>query len=215
MSEEIRVLIADDHPIFRRGLRAVIESDSSFKVVAEADNGKAALKQIEELEPDIAVLDINMPAMDGLGVAREIQTRHLPTHPIFLSMYTDEAIFNAAIDAGVRCFLVKDSAANDIITCINAIRRGQDFFSSVLTQFLLNRRPAQKSFLENLTAGECRVLRLIAEGKTSPEIAGELFVSTRTIEHHRAHIYAKLKLTGKNGLLTFALTHKAEILSGT
>jgi DNA-binding NarL/FixJ family response regulator len=212
MNENISILIADDHPIFRRGLRTVIESDFVLKVVAEVDNGAAALRQIDDLEPDVAVLDFNMPMMDGLEVAREIQAKNLPTIPVFLTMHTDEALFNAAVDADVKGFVVKDSAANDITACIKAVTAGQSFFSSILSQFLLDRRGGQKSFLENLTAAERRVLRLIAEGKTSREIADQLFVSPRTVEHHRANISAKLELTGKNGLLTFALTRKTEIL---
>jgi DNA-binding NarL/FixJ family response regulator len=213
MSQEIKVLIADDHPIFRRGLRAVIESDAILKVVAEVDNGEEALRQIAALEPDICVLDVNMPRTDGLAVARTIQEKNLPTLAIFLTMHADEAIFNAAIDADVKGFVIKDGAANDIVTCIKSIVAGQSFFSSTLSQFLLNRRGEGRRFLENLTASERRVLRLVAMDKTTREIADELFISPRTVEHHRAHISAKLDLTGKNGLLKFALTHKAEILN--
>jgi DNA-binding NarL/FixJ family response regulator len=212
MNAEISILIADDHPIFRRGLRMVIESDAALKVVAEVDNGEAALKQIKDLEPDVAVLDFNMPVLDGLAVAQEIQKKNLPTIPVFLTMHKDEAVFNAAVAADVKGFVIKDSAADEINACVKAVMQGQSFFSSALSQFLLNRRGGQKSFLENLTAAERRVLRLIAAGKTSRAIAAELFVSQRTIEHHRAHISAKLNLTGKNGLLTFALTHQTEIL---
>lgn len=211
MNEEIKVLIADDHPIFRRGLRAVIESDPALRVVAEVDNGLDALQKIEELEPEVAILDVNMPQADGLAVAKAIQEKHLPTIPVFLTMHADEAIFNAAIDADVKCFVIKDSAANDIINCIKSVINGKSFFSSSLSQFLLDRRHAPKSPLENLTASERRVLRLIADGKTTKEIAEELFVSPRTVDHHRAHIAAKLDLTGKNALLTFALTNKGKI----
>lgn len=211
MSETIKILIADDHPIFRRGLRFVIEADAALEVVAEVDNGKDALEQIKELEPDVAVLDVNMPEMDGLAVAREIQTKNLPTLAVFLTMHTDEAIFNAAVDADVKGFVIKDSAADDIVSCIKSVTRGQSFFSSALSQFLLNRHTRPKSPLENLTAGERRVLRLIAEGKSTREIAEELFVSPRTIDHHRANISGKLDLKGKNALLTFALTNKSRI----
>ena len=212
MNEIITVLIADDHPIFRRGLRTVIESDSSLKVIAEMDNGEEALRQIQEMEPDVAVLDVNMPGMDGLAVAREIQARHLPTVPVFLTMHSDEAIFNAAVDAEVKCFVIKDGAANDIIKCIKSVVSGQSFFSSQLSPFLLNLHDKQKSFLDNLTAAERRILGHVAEGKTSREIADLLFVSLRTIDHHRANISTKLNLSGKNGLLTFALTNRARIL---
>ena len=211
MSEEITILIADDHPIFRRGLRAVIESDALLKVVAETDNGADALAKIEESEPDVAVLDVNMPQLDGLAVARKIQEKHLPTAPIFLTMHADEAIFNAAIDADVKGFVIKDGAANDIINAIKSIVAGRRFFSSALSEFLINRRSANSSPLDDLTTSERRILRLIADGKTSKEIADELFVSPRTVDHHRANISAKLDLKGKNALLTFALTNKSNI----
>lgn len=164
MSSEIKVLIADDHPIFRRGLRAVIESDPALQVVAEVDNGAVALKKIEELEPDVAVLDVNMPQADGLTVAKTIREKHLPIVPVFLTMHADEAIFNAAVDADVKGFVIKDGAANDIVSCIKSVMNGQSFFSSALSQFLLNRHNAPKSFLDNLTVSERRILRLIAEG---------------------------------------------------
>lgn len=152
-----------------------------------------------------------MPQADGLTVAKAIQEKNLPTVPIFLTMHADEAIFNAAIDADVKGFVIKDGAANDIVTCIKSVVNGRSFFSSVLSQFLLNRHHAPKSPLENLTASEHRVLLLIAGGKSTKEIADELFVSPRTIEHHRANIAAKLDLKGKNALLTFALTNKLKI----
>lgn len=211
MNQEIRILIADDHPIFRRGLRAVVESDAALNVVAEVDNGAEAFRQIETLVPDIAVLDVNMPQADGLTVAKMIQEKNLPTAPVFLTMHADEAIFNAAIDADVKGFVIKDGAANDIIACIKSVVAGQSFFSSTLSQFLLNRHTKPKSPLENLTASERRVLRFVAAGKSTKQIADELFVSPRTIEHHRANISAKLDLSGKNALLTFALTNKSLI----
>ena len=211
MIKEISILIADDHPIFRRGLRAVIESDSALKIVAEADDGEIALAEIARLEPQIVVLDADMPKVDGLTVARTIQAKNLPTLPIFLTMHKDEAIFNAAIDADVKGFVIKDGAATDIVNCIKEVAKGKRFFSHVLSEFLLNRRNKNESPLETLTVSERRILRLIADGKSTREIADQLFISPRTVDHHRANILAKLDLTGKNALLTFALTNKNKI----
>lgn len=211
VKEEISILIADDHPIFRRGLRAVIESDSAMNIVSEADNGEIALAEIERLEPKIVVLDSDMPKIDGLTVARTIQTKNLTTLPIFLTMHKDEAIFNAAIDADVKGFVIKDSAATDIVNCIKEVAKGKRFFSHVLSEFLLNRRNGNSSPLDALTVSERRVLRLISNAKTTKEIAEELFISPRTVDHHRANISAKLDLKGKNALLTFALTNKSNI----
>ena len=211
MNKEIRVLIADDHPIFRRGLRAVIESDADLKIVGEADDGEIALSEIERLEPNIVVLDSDMPKVDGLTVARTIQAKNLTTLAVFLTMHKDEAIFNAAIDADVKGFVIKDSAATDIVSCIKEVANGKRFFSHALSEFLLNRRNANTSPIDSLTVSERRVLRLISDSKSTKEIAEELFISPRTVDHHRANISSKLDLKGKNALLTFALTNKTKI----
>jgi DNA-binding NarL/FixJ family response regulator len=212
---ELQLVIADDHPIFRRGLRMVIETDPHLKVMAEAEDGATALAEIKRLHPQVAVLDMDMPHLDGMSVAREIRELRLPVAIAFLTMHKDEATFNAALDLGVKGYVVKDSAVNEIIGCIKAVAAGQSFISPVLSGLLLNRNSAgakpQSSALDSLTQAERRVLRLIALGKLNNQIAEELFVSVRTVEHHRSNICSKLGLNGKHALLTFALTHKSEI----
>lgn len=214
-NSELQIIIADDHPIFRRGLRMVIEADPQLKVVAEAEDGQAALAEVKLLLPQVVVLDMDMPLLDGMAVARAIAEQRLPVAVAFLTMHKDEATFNAALDLGVKGYVVKDSAANEIIGCIKAVAAGQSFISPVLSGHLLNRNSPgtqqQPSALNSLTQAERRVLRLIAAGKLNNQIAEELFVSVRTVEHHRSNICSKLGLNGKHALLTFALTHKAEI----
>jgi DNA-binding NarL/FixJ family response regulator len=207
----ITIVFADDHPIFRRGLKVVIESDPELNVVGEAGDGLAALAQIEQLVPDVAVLDVDMPGADGLAVVRAMGEKGSPTPAVFLTMHRDQALFDAAIAAGVKGFVIKDSAATDIVACIRAVAEGQTFFSASLSEFMSGQRQTQRSWWSSLTVSERRILRLIAEGKSSREIAEQLFVSNRTVEHHRARMSAKLSLTGKNGLLSFALLHKTEI----
>jgi DNA-binding NarL/FixJ family response regulator len=210
-------VIADDHPIYRRGLRMVIEADPLLYVVAEADDGESALARTLELQPDVVVLDIDMPPPDGLAVAQRLREQRLPVAAIFLTMHKDEALLNAALDVGVKGFIVKDSAANEIVGCIKAVAAGQSFFSPVLSGHLLTKRnradalASQLPSINDLTASERRVLLLVAESKTNKEIAAQMFISVRTVEHHRSNICAKLGLTGKNALLTFALTHKSEL----
>ena len=217
MKTEIRIVIADDHPIFRRGLRSVIESDPGLKIIAEAEDGEVALGHIQALQPEIAILDMEMPNKGGFEVMRAIQEKMSPVAVIFLTMYKDERFFNAALDLGVKGYVLKDSAVNDIVACIKTVASGQNFISPLLSTYLVNRRDRatsllkQKPGLNNLTAAEREVLRLIATNKTNKEIADELCISIRTVEKHRANISEKLELHGSHVLLSFALEHKSEL----
>lgn len=217
MKKQIKVLIADDHPIFRSGLRLIIEADALLKVVGEAEDGESALAYIRTLQPDVAVLDIDMPPPDGLAVARQVQEERLPVETIFLTMHNEEELLNAALDAGVKGFIVKDGAANELNACIKAVAAGRNFVSPNLTGHLLKRRDkpdtpaAPSSAINDLTAAERHVLLLISESMTNKEIGEKMFISVRTVEHHRSNICAKLNLTGKNALLSFALTHKSQL----
>ncbi|HMX30214.1 MAG TPA: response regulator transcription factor [Blastocatellia bacterium] len=216
---EIRIVIADDHPIYREGLRRVIERDATLRVVAEAGDGEEAVTQIEACRPDVAVLDLDMPKLDGFGVARRLVERRLPAATIFLTMHKDEDAFNEAMNLGAKGYVIKDSAVTDIVLAIRAVAAGEDFISPQLSGYLLRRArrsaelTARKPSLNDLTSAERRVLRLIAENKTTKEIAAELFVSPRTVDHHRANICAKLDLHGINALLKFAIAHQSQLVS--
>lgn len=217
MPDKLTILIADDHPIFRRGLRQIIETVPEFCVVAEAENGAEALRLLRELRPQIAILDVEMPRPDGLELAGEVRNQQWPITVMFLTMYREERFFNAALDLGVKGYLLKDSAISDIVAGIRAVAAGQYFITPLLSNYLVNRaqratEPTEhKPKLELLTASERRVLQLVANGKTSRQIADELSVSQRTIEHHRANIMAKLNLKGGNGLLQFAIKYRLEL----
>lgn len=212
-----RILIADDHPIFREGLAKIIERDKSFALVGQAGDGAEALKLITELRPDLAVLDMSMPAMDGLEVARCVHQEALPTELIFLTMYKDPKYFNAALDLGVRGYIIKDSVASEFLSCLKAVAEGQYYISPVISHLLIERNRKAKSLddsvpiRERLTPAELIVLKLVGENKTSKEIAEKLFVSIRTVENHRTHICQKLGIKGHNKLLQFALENKAAL----
>jgi DNA-binding NarL/FixJ family response regulator len=217
MEREARILIADDHPIVRRGLREVIETESGFQVTAEANDGQAALEAIEKLQPQIAILDMDMPRLDGLGVAREIGRRKLAVDIVFLTIHADEDLFHAAMDLGSKGYILKESALDEIVQGLRAIAAGQYYVSPPLTAHLLGRRSrvqllaGQLLGLHDLTPAERRVLRGISEGKSSKQIGAELFIHIRTVETHRANICEKLGLRGHNALFKFALEHKSEL----
>src|SRR5215831_413930 len=217
MKNEVRIVIADDHPIVRHGLREMIEADSSLSIVGEAADGVKALAQIEQLKPEVAVLDIDMPEMDGLAVAREVQKRRLDVQVVLLTIHREEELFQEALDLGVKGYVLKDSATTDIIASIKAAARGQPFISPQLSGLLLKRRArsdalvSQKPGIGGLTPMERRILKLIADDKTSKDIAGQLFISYRTVETHRTNICRKLELKGNLALVKFALAHKSEL----
>lgn len=219
METRITVLIADDHPLFLSGVRRVIEGVPSLEVVAEAGDGEKALAGIEALKPDLAILDIRMPGLSGLRVAREIQRRQLSTDVILLTMYDDEEIFNEALDLGVMGYISKESAVDDVAAAIRSVVQGHRYISPSLMDLALQRRVGKSSWsksplLSTLSPSELRILGLIAESMTSREIADALCISPRTVENHRAHISAKLGIHGCYSLLKFAMENRAEFIQG-
>ena len=217
MENEIRVVIADDHPVVRRGLRQAIEGDPSLRVVAEAGDGQAALAQIQELKPTIAVIDVDMPRLDGLGLAREIRKKRLPVEIVFLTIHGEEDLFHAAMDLGSKGYLLKDSALTEIVKALRTVAEGNYYVTPTLTAYLVHRRSraqtcaSEKPKLADLTPTERRILGMVAEGKSSKSIAEELFIHYRTVENHRTNICQKLGLQGHNALFKFALQHKVKL----
>lgn len=218
MNEEIQIIIADDHPIFRRGLRGIIEGQADLNVVAEADNGETALSLIKEHEPDVVVLDVDMPGKDGFETVKSIMKQDLGVGVIFLTMHNSESIFNAALDLGVKGYVLKDSALPEITDSIRAVAAGKNYISPPLSTYLVNRACRTGSLtaqtpggIGGLTPAERNILKLIAAEKTSRQIAEELFISIRTVDRHRANISSKLDLRGTNALVKFALVHRSEL----
>jgi DNA-binding NarL/FixJ family response regulator len=217
MKKIVTLLIADDHPIFRRGLRQVVEEDASVKVVGEADEGRAALQAIQKLKPTVAVLDQEMPQLSGLQVARAVRQQKLETALVMLTMFKEERLFNEAVDAGFLGYVLKDNAAQDLLNCIHSVAIGNAFVTPSLTNLLLQRKgrvdalAVQTPGLEQLTPAERRIIKLIAEDFTSKEIAEHLGVSFHTVENHRANISSKLGLSGSHSLLKFAFDNKSSL----
>jgi DNA-binding NarL/FixJ family response regulator len=217
MKRNARLLIVDDHPIFRRGLRQIIEENSGFHIVAEAADGESALRLIAEFKPDIAVVDIDMPRLNGLQLARALAQAHAEISILFLTMYKEEDMFNAAIDLGVKAYILKENAADDIVAALEKVASGETFVSPSMLDMSLrrNRRAREvllnKPQLDDLTPAERRILKLIAEDRTSKEIADLLKISIKTVENHRLNICNKLDLHGSHSLLKFAFDHKSHL----
>ena len=210
----IDIVFADDHPLFRKGLRDVLETEDHLNILGEASDGDEALRLIVQHNPTIAVLDIDMPRMNGLDVAKQVYSRKLPTHVVILTMYDDEALFNRAMEIGVTGYVLKDSAADDIVQGIEIVAGGGYFISPVLSGMVMKKNTSMRSSkddkagLMQLTPAEQRILKMISQEMTSSHIAEELNISPRTVEHHRSNIIGKLGLSGQYALVRFALQHQ-------
>jgi DNA-binding NarL/FixJ family response regulator len=217
MSSPITVLIADDHPLLRSGLRQAIEREPDLRVVAEAGDGEAALQHMAALKPNVAILDIGMPGLNGLAVLRTMRTIAPATAAIVLTLHADEQTLFDAIDLGTSGYILKDSAPDAIVAGIRTVAAGRQYLSPSLAPLLMARRVRERTLasrqpgLTDLTPTERRILHLIAAGHSSKAIAATLFVHFRTVENHRFNIAQKLGLRGPNAVLKFALEHKAEL----
>lgn len=209
---DIKILIADDHPIFLLGLVSIIESSKGMRVDYVASNGEQALEMISINKPDISILDISMPGIDGIKIARKIKDLDIDTKVIILTMYKNEPIFNLALDYGVSGYVLKDNASTDIVNSINTVISGEIFISPHIRGFYENRKNGIRSnivkYINLLTESEKKVLTYIANNKSTNEIAEKLFLSSKTVQNHRFSICRKLELEGVNSLLSFALQNK-------
>jgi DNA-binding NarL/FixJ family response regulator len=214
MSDKIRLVIADDHPILRQGLRRVIEQEADLQVLAEAGDGKTALENILALQPDVAVLDVDMPQLNGFEVMRALNEKPANISVIMLTVHREEEFFNEALRLGAKGYILKDSAVTDIVNGIRAVAAGENYVSPALTSYLFKPRResgAKLSGIDLLTPTEKQILQLIAEYKTSNQIAQVLFISPHTVKTHRKNICLKLNLEGNHALMKFALEHKTTL----
>lgn len=210
---EKSILVADDHTLFREGIVRLLQLFPGYRVTDTAVNGNEAEEKIINSAPDIVFLDISMPVKSGIEVLKTIKDRNLKTLPVILTMFTDEEYLEDAMQNGAKGYLLKDSTLDEIGECLEAITNGRYFVSGKLTNHLINRMKSAKdtnpeNFISRLTAQELQVLRLLSQNKTSTQIAGELFISYRTVQKHRQNISSKLGLEGYNRLLFFAQENK-------
>ena len=217
MTAKIRIFLVDDHPVFRHGLKEIIQSDPRFEIVGECGDGEAALAEIPRAKPQVAILDVNLPRRTGLEVARALRAARPPVACLMLTMDAEESTFNAATDAGALGYLLKDDAMDMVLLGLKTVAAGGVYLSPSISNWLMRRQQRasalkeEKTGLAALTATEQRVLQLVAENKTNKQIGEELFISHRTVETHRSKICQKLQLQGAHKLIQFAIEHRSEI----
>ena len=209
--KKIRILLADDHNIMRRGLRLLLERQPEFEVVGEAADGRQAVEGVEATKPDVTVLDIAMPNMSGIEAAQRIKALLPQAAIIILSMHSDEGYVLRALKVGAKGYLLKDSAENDLIEAIKAVSEGKAFFSPEISKILvedyvrdMRKRGAEDSY-ELLTSREREILQLLAEGKSNKDIATALSLSLYTVETHRRNLQDKLNLHSVAELILYAV----------
>jgi DNA-binding NarL/FixJ family response regulator len=207
----IRVLLADDHKLMRAGLRLVVDQQPDLSVVGEADDGRQAVDLARSLKPNVVVMDIGMPNLNGIEAARQIREVCPDAAVVMLSMHSDEGYVLRALNAGARAYLLKDSATTDLVQAIHAVVEGKSFFSPAVSKVLLQdymrkvRRSGAEDSYDLLSPREREVLQLVAEGKSNKEVAGLLNLSVFTVETHRAKIMQKLNLKGVPELILYAV----------
>ena len=207
----IRILLADDHTVVRKGLRLLLENQPGFQVLAEAADGRAAVALAEQHAPDVVVMDLAMPTLNGIEAARQLTSRLPRTAVVFLSMHSDESYVLKALKAGARGYLLKDSAEHDLIQAVRAVAEGKSFFSPAISKMMMEdyMRELQERQVEDtyelLTTREREVLQLLAEGKSNKEVAAILNLSLYTVETHRGNILQKLNLHSGAELILYAI----------
>jgi DNA-binding NarL/FixJ family response regulator len=207
----IRIILADDHAVMRRGLRLVLEQQPDFQVLAEANDGREAMNLVDSLKPDVAVLDITMPNLNGIEAARQISAKQPGVAIVILSMHADEGYVLRALKAGARGYLLKESPEADFIQAIRAVSEGKAFFSPAVSRMLVEdyiRQLQDKDIVDSyelLTTREREILQLIAEGKSNKDMANMLNLSLYTVETHRSNILEKLSLHSVPELILYAV----------
>jgi RNA polymerase sigma factor (sigma-70 family) len=211
---KVRILIADDHGIVRKGLRLQLEQHEEFQVVGEASDGREAVRLAEELSPDVIIMDIAMPNLNGIQATTQLVKKNPKLGVIMLSMHSDESYLTRTLTAGAKGYLLKDSADQDLYRAVQSVSEGKPFFSPTIAKTLLEdyMRQLQQRGLQDsydlLTDREKEILQLLAEGKSNKEVAGQLNLSPSTVETHRTRIMQKLDLHSSADIVLYAVRKK-------
>jgi DNA-binding NarL/FixJ family response regulator len=208
----VNVLIADDHEIVRRGLRTLIEEQPGWQVVGEASNGREAVEQARQLRPDVSVLDISMPLLNGLEATRQILKNHPDSRVLILTVHDSDDIIRSVLDAGARGYLLKSDASRDFVTAIQSVRHNKTFFTAKVSQAVLEGYLGKSSSngdeapsASRLTPRQREIIQLLAEGQSSKEVAATLNMSVKTAETHRANIMRRLDCHSISALVRYAI----------
>lgn len=209
----VRIIVVDDHAIVRRGVRALLESHEGWEVVAEATTGREALEAVRQNQPDIVVMDLSLPELNGLDATRQIVTTSPQTEVVVLTMHHSEELAREVLKAGARGYVLKSDADENLIAAVEALRRHKPFFTSGVTEFMLDgflRSAGDPAFVpkDAVTPRERELIQLLAEGLSNKEAATRLGVSVKTIEAHRANIMRKLRLRSVSDLVRYAIRNK-------
>ncbi len=211
-SRAIRILLVDDHAVIRQALRMLLESQPELEVVADVENGREAVQAVERLAPDVVLMDVVMPGLNGLEATRQIRRSAPATRVVMLSGFVDEDQLLDSIRAGASGYIIKRSDVSELVLAIQTVHRGNSYFSSALSEgfdlaevLYQAKRSDQRSGVETLTSREREVLQLIAEGYTNQGVANELYISVKTVEAHKAHIMAKLHARNRTDLIRYAI----------
>jgi len=209
----IRILIAEDHLMVRSGIRALLEKSGDLNILGEASNGQEAVEMVEKLKPDVLIMDIMMPRLNGIQAAENIRKLKLPTHILLLSMYADEGLVYQALQSGVKGYVLKSSVSDELLWAVQAVAQGKTYLSSQISEIVVESavhpRPTGQDHdpISNLSPREKEILQLIAEEHTSGEIAAMLFISEKTVEKHRASLMEKLNVRNLAGLVRLAVKY--------
>ncbi len=208
----IRLLLVDDHSVIRQALRMLLESRPELEVIGDCENGREALSAVEKLNPDVVLMDVVMPGLNGIEATRQIRRFSRGSRVVMLSGFVDEDQLLEALRAGASGYLMKSSDVSELVLAIQTVHRGNSYYSSAISEgFDLaeisyqSKRPDQKTGIDTLTGREREVLQLIAEGRTNQQIADDLVISVKTVEAHKAHIMTKLHAKHRTDLIRYAL----------